>query len=488
MQDLKQIIIKSIVYCVCVMSFLAGIFICSEVKAAENTNQPTLRVGYLDEYDPYSNFKHKKHVMSGFVKFLVFRMEKDAGVTTKCRPYLNNQQMLNDLKAGKIDVVFPVYGDKDWAKRNGIVLTKPVDKSDLLLLHKGTYRPELLKKLGYLDKSIFEKEYLDTNSSYRANISFPDIVFAADAINEGVVSGVIVQATQYNVLEKYLHESLKLNKKVFAKDIEVCLALSEKSPYFLMVNKVISGISEEELKREIIRASNDSSQFTWKDFIIEHFVEFTCLIVAFIFLLISGFAIFYQASRKTAAVLLESKIKAEEVLAKETHLRQALEKAMFKAEHDSMTGLLNKGSFESALEAHKTNPNMACIVVDIDRFKDVNDNYGHDIGDQVIKAVAHAIKKSFRDSDDVARIGGDEFAVIMKDITSEQRDIIISRIKNVRDILERISNELPRVTLSVGIAFADEETKDNPKEVFLHADSVLYEVKDSGRDGFIFFN
>lgn len=488
MQSFKQNLMKYLLCCVCILSFFIGIFVCAEVTATENSKQTTIRVGYLDEYDPYSNFKHRKHIMSGFVKFLVYRLEKDAGVATKCRPYLNNQHMLADLKAGKIDVIFPVYGDHNWAKRNGLALTKPVDKSDLLLLFKGNYRPEIIKKIGYLEKSVFEKEYLETYTSYYPGTSFPDIVFAADAVNEGIVNGVVVQATQYMVLEKYLPKNMQLNKKVFAKEIEVCLALADNSPHFTLVNKVISGISQEELRREIIRASNDTSQFTWKDFVIEHFVEFACAIVGLLFFMLLGFVRYYQVSRQNAAVLLDSKLKAEEVLAKETHLRQALEKAMFKAEHDSMTGLLNKGSFDAALENHKDNLNMACIVVDIDRFKDVNDTYGHDIGDQVIKAVAHAVKTSFRDTDVVARIGGDEFAIIVKDITNDKRDLIINRIKNVRDILERTSSELPKVTLSVGIAFADEETRYNSREIFLHADNMLYEVKDNGRDGFIFYN
>lgn len=488
MQMNRQKIFKNILLCFCVFSIFLGTLFSIAVKSIEAAEKPVIRVGYLDEYDPYSNFKHKKHIMSGFVKFLVNRIEKDANVKTRCRPYLNEQQMLDDLKLGKIDVVFPVYGDKQWAKGYGISISKPIDKSELILIFKGNDRPNLTKRIGLLDKSVFEKRYLESSPLNSLYYSYPDIVFAADAIKEGAIDSVLVQSTQYIVLEKYLSPSLRLNKKVFADNIEVCLGLAPESAYLTTINQVLANISQEEMHREIIRASNDSSQFTWKDFVVEHIVEIAWMVAGFIFFLIICFVRYYQVTRRTAAILLDSKLKTEEILEKETNLRQALEKAMFKAEHDSMTGLLNKGSFEAVLESHLNNPHMACIVFDIDNFKNVNDTYGHDIGDQVIKAVASAIKTSFRDTDAVARIGGDEFAIIIKEITADKRDIIIQRLTNVREILTDKASELPNVTLSVGIAFADEESRNNPKVIFLHADSVLYEVKDNGRDGFIFYN
>lgn len=90
------------------------------------------------------------------------------------------------------------------------------------------------------------------------------------------------------------------------------------------------------------------------------------------------------------------------------------------AEHDAMTELLNRRSFEKLLKIHEEgNSSYALILVDVDTFKSVNDTYGHDMGDHILKKVAENLRKAFRSIDYVCRIGGDEFAVIMVEMTSD---------------------------------------------------------------------
>ncbi|MDO5392661.1 MAG: GGDEF domain-containing protein [Eubacteriales bacterium] len=156
------------------------------------------------------------------------------------------------------------------------------------------------------------------------------------------------------------------------------------------------------------------------------------------------------------------------------------------AEYDVVTGILNRSAFEQLKEGLKSfQMPMALLLIDVDLFKEVNDTYGHEIGDKVLRKVAQMLYASFRSSDFVARIGGDEFAVIMTDVTSKQKDVILNKVQTVNDHLGRGQDGLPKVSLSVGVAFSSEGFDQN---LYKNADRALYQVKEQGRCGCSFYN
>lgn len=156
------------------------------------------------------------------------------------------------------------------------------------------------------------------------------------------------------------------------------------------------------------------------------------------------------------------------------------------AEHDSMTDLLNRGAFEKILNIYENGePNFALILVDVDTFKSVNDTHGHAMGDKILKKVSKLLKDAFRSIDYVCRIGGDEFAIIMVEMTSDLQYTISDKIKAVNEELAMAEDGVPAVSLSVGVVFADRE---NPGEsIFKDADKALYRVKENGRNGCDFY-
>ena len=156
------------------------------------------------------------------------------------------------------------------------------------------------------------------------------------------------------------------------------------------------------------------------------------------------------------------------------------------AEHDAMTELLNRGSFEKLLHIYEEGESpFALILVDVDIFKSVNDTYGHAIGDALLKRVASNLKKAFRSVDYVCRIGGDEFAVIMVEVTSDLQYTIEDKLAIVNEELAKPNGEVPAITLSVGIAFSDRENAGD--NIFKDADKALYYVKEHGRNGYSFY-
>ncbi len=156
------------------------------------------------------------------------------------------------------------------------------------------------------------------------------------------------------------------------------------------------------------------------------------------------------------------------------------------AEHDPLTNALNRGAFDSILDIFtKDQSNFALIIVDIDNFKTINDTYGHSVGDVILKKVANSLTNAFRTIDHVCRIGGDEFAVIMVDMTSSLNYTINEKIEVINKELSTSKDGEPIVTLSIGVALTDRK---NPSDsIFNDADNALYRTKENGRNGITFY-
>lgn len=152
------------------------------------------------------------------------------------------------------------------------------------------------------------------------------------------------------------------------------------------------------------------------------------------------------------------------------------------AEHDALTDALNRGSFEKLLQIYESGEHpFALVLIDVDTFKEVNDTYGHAVGDAILKKVVGLLNQTFRSIDYVCRIGGDEFAIIMAEISEKHQELVRDKIRVVNEELAKTEENIPAVSLSVGVAFSDRK---NPGEdIFKDADQALYLVKENGRNG-----
>jgi diguanylate cyclase (GGDEF)-like protein len=164
------------------------------------------------------------------------------------------------------------------------------------------------------------------------------------------------------------------------------------------------------------------------------------------------------------------------------------------AYHDSLTGLPNRTMFLKRLKrmldrAQRGDASpFALLIFDIDRFRAVNDTYGHSVGDQLLVEFARTLKKSLRPEDVIARLGGDEFAIILDNLRDANEAIIAAdRLKEAfADHYNIEGNEL-FVTACVGIAHSQYQCE-NPEDLFRHAEAALIRAKDQGRDGCEFFD
>ncbi|MDQ1368246.1 MAG: hypothetical protein QOF20_599 [Acidimicrobiaceae bacterium] len=172
------------------------------------------------------------------------------------------------------------------------------------------------------------------------------------------------------------------------------------------------------------------------------------------------------------------------------HLELELENLV---DHDPLTGLLNRRGFETELDRHvaqvaRYGPVGALLVVDLDHFKQVNDTLGHLAGDELIASVADIFRATVRDTDIVARMGGDEFAVILPHASVDEAQIVAAKI--VRSVRQHGTDlrglDARHATASVGIAMFDDSALTGD-DVLAHADRSMYQAKESGRDRFATF-
>lgn len=174
-----------------------------------------------------------------------------------------------------------------------------------------------------------------------------------------------------------------------------------------------------------------------------------------------------------------------------TDRRAMLERLEYLATHDEMTGLFNRRRFDEELTRQVTYAKRygregAVLMLDLDSFKEINDSLGHQVGDQLVRRVADRLRSRVRESDVIARIGGDEFALYLPETDANGAANV------ARDILRRIAEEpvvlgaMPLWTrASIGIAMYDPTGEDTAGELLMRADTAMYEAKAQGGHRFV---
>lgn len=175
-----------------------------------------------------------------------------------------------------------------------------------------------------------------------------------------------------------------------------------------------------------------------------------------------------------------------------SHRRSELERCQtesrfaYLATHDALTGLANRNLFMDRLRhamarAHRCDARLALLFLDLDKFKQVNDTYGHGAGDQLLKMVAERICSNVREDDTVARLSGDEFVVILESITTHQGAATAAELIKGKLVQPfRINGETLNIDVSIGTAIYPDDSEDI-EDLIKIADGAMYAVKDKDR-------
>ena len=169
--------------------------------------------------------------------------------------------------------------------------------------------------------------------------------------------------------------------------------------------------------------------------------------------------------------------------------KRAEEHLTYLAQYDHLTGLVNRSLFRDRLvqamaRSKRLRQPIALMLLDLDRFKTVNDTFGHDMGDELLKAVSERLKTCVRETDTVARMGGDEFTIILEGVSSEQNILVVAtRITESIASPFELKGQCISVGISIGITIYPHD--DHPiDELLKHADTAMYRAKQQGGSAF----
>ncbi|MCC7325639.1 MAG: EAL domain-containing protein [Burkholderiales bacterium] len=185
----------------------------------------------------------------------------------------------------------------------------------------------------------------------------------------------------------------------------------------------------------------------------------------------------------------------DKVVQRTRELEVATAQAYKLAQHDILTGLPNRSLLNQRLrqilaQAQRDGTHVACLFLDFDHFKRINDTLGHDAGDQLLQAIAQRLADAVRESDTVARLGGDEFVVILPGLDPQHASFeIMTVLTRVREAFHppfRLADQTPTLNCSIGVAIYPADAPDGVGLIKL-ADTAMYAAKDAGRNAYRFF-
>ncbi len=175
-----------------------------------------------------------------------------------------------------------------------------------------------------------------------------------------------------------------------------------------------------------------------------------------------------------------------------TAQKEAEEELRYLANYDSLTGLPNRTLLMDRIQhgieqAKRAQKSLALCFIDLDKFKQVNDSLGHDVGDQLLQEVAKRLRTTLRETDTIARLGGDEFVVLLESYKNDDNISHVAR-KMLQSISEpmQLGDHTVSVSPSIGIAVYPDDAQD-ANALLKHADVAMYHAKDLGRNNFQFF-
>jgi len=188
------------------------------------------------------------------------------------------------------------------------------------------------------------------------------------------------------------------------------------------------------------------------------------------------------------------------VLATCLHTAIAHEKLKQAGLTDALTGINNRRFFDQRLEEEisrnkRLESSLSCLFIDIDHFKVINDSFGHDVGDLVLRKVAELVRAQLRSIDVVARYGGEEFAILLGQSGREKAIEIAERIRCIiADTTFEENNAKVNITVSVGVSrinfenAPEEDIKLIGRRLLQQSDKALYQAKQKGRDRVVFLD
>ena len=382
-----------------------------------------------------------------------------SGVRLDVAKIIKETKSINSISVGKFDLTFksmiPIYNNDIFI---GVVET-------LSKFNSIAYK---MQKKGYDTVTLVDK-------SYKTQLQFP---FSKFFVNDYYVANVNAKKELMHFIErKGVGHFLDGKDYYLAEDI----------------NKLISVVHLNDIYNEPM-----SYFFLFHD--LNH-IDLSSIVrmrdrmilsdILILLLLLSSF--YYLYVKRYRAIIMKLNKKLEnEVALKTIELEEQNKKLNHLAHHDVLTSLPNRLLFLDRLDqsiklAKRHNTQVSVLFLDLDRFKEINDTYGHEAGDKLLIEITHRLELCVREYDTIARLGGDEFTVIIEGSENKKIvDILQNIIDKIKDPIFVNGNTL-YTTFSIGISSFPEDG-DSTEILLRNADTAMYKAKERGRNTYAFYN
>ncbi|MCQ2465563.1 MAG: GGDEF domain-containing protein [Oscillospiraceae bacterium] len=440
----------------------------------------TIKIGYLDNYMPYSDKNDDRNSADGAMVSIFQELNRIIGRSISAVKYSTYAELYAALESGEIDAMFPAYRDLWRLERENLISTTPLVTDSMVYISKnGT---DDFSRIAVMSSSPVQTLVINEHHHETEIVHFKDINSCIKAIRKGSADGFIVEK---NVLEYYLSDGKDISDLVTSDSqvsIEYCFAVKKSSSALCSIlDTAFSKMDSNTVSRAINSNLYRKNSFTFIDFFTHNILR-----VVIIFSCIAAIAVLLFIRNRITLRKKQNEIDD----ARKTISSSRLETSKYreKTERDHLTGVFSRGHFTDEarriMGSHRPDDILQLVMMDIDNFKSVNDTYGHDNGDVVLRRLGEILREIARVNGFAGRFGGEEFLIFLHGNNTEIQEHIITNVcSKLRetdfDFTER------HITMSVGVTrISDGDTLD---ECIERADKALYYSKNHGKNQVNYF-
>ena len=379
-----------------------------------------IRVGYLYDYLAYSDMNDATGELTGALKDYLMNAENCLyNVSLEFEPlaFLNAVDMREALQKGYVDCIFPVYSDRYYAEQTHVFVTDSVAGTSMIaLVNNGGFNENEGNTVAIKESSTFTRLFLDENYPSWTVVEVSSDQECIDMVRREEVDCTIfsaerldhiIQANQYDTLTAI----------ALSKNASICFAVNRNSSNLLhILNQVIEAVPSSMMSGALTYYASAPKRITFNDLLRQNMLGVLGSITLTVVLLSILLYRSYIKGKKLAQALDEARIEKEHSRQLDAYNRELEAEANM----DTLTQIGNRHYFFTQIgELLETEEMFVICYCDLDHLKYINDLYGHNEGDAYIRDFVQVIQSGIRSEDLFARIGGDEFCVILKNCTQD---------------------------------------------------------------------
>lgn len=430
-----------------------------------------IKVAYLTNSIPFQYYNEKNKSPDGVLVEYIKQIADKININLEFIPILSAEEGYKLLENQKVDLMLGAIDNFKNADKYNFYLTRTILRVELdeivnknYIHHLKEEEKKKIKVLSGVQQEIEEWEEYET-------IHASSVEESIKMVNEGQADVTYTNPYAVNYYTSIgFYENIIVNKSQVPIDLAIGVSKSVDKNFLSILNKSLYSLKQS----EAINIINEKIMGLQQDLRFKTFIQANIEVVIFstvIAIAVIGTIITVMVKRKFNRMK-----EAKRILFEKTQL-------------DPLTGIYNREACERLVKEYlEVKPSYLCavlIIIDIDHFKQVNDKFGHKVGDNLLVEFSSVLHQFFAHKDIVSRLGGDEFIIFMTDI--EQQDItkIQEKLEELCTLMHRkveYNGDTQDISLSIGAVITKEDKDFNT--LYMMADEMLYEVKRNGRNGF----